>query len=135
VFSPSAAAYGLPDVEPVREDGPAQPINPYGETELVGEWLARAAAKAWGLRVANLRHFNVAGAGWDELGDPAIFNLVPRVFDRLERGEAPRVFGDGYPTPDGTCIATTSTSSTSTTRISRRWTTWGTTSDRTTHST
>ncbi len=54
--------------------------------------------------MANLRYFNVAGAGWDELGDPAILNLVPMVFDRLERGEAPRVFGDDYPTPDGTCI-------------------------------
>ncbi len=104
VVSSSAAAYGMPDVDLVREDGPAQPINPYGETKLVGEWLARAAAKAWGLRVANLRYFNVAGAGWDELGDPAILNLVPMVFDRLERGEAPRVFGDDYPTPDGTCI-------------------------------
>ena len=83
---------------------PCAPINPYGETKLVGEWLARAAARAWGLRVANLRYFNVAGAGWDDLGDPAILNLVPMVFDRLERGEAPRVFGDDYPTPDGTCI-------------------------------
>ncbi len=104
VFSSSAAAYGMPDVDLVSEDTACAPINPYGETKLVGEWLARAAARAWGLRLANLRYFNVAGAGWDELGDPAILNLVPMVFDRLERGEAPRVFGDDYPTPDGTCI-------------------------------
>ncbi|WP_345713592.1 UDP-glucose 4-epimerase GalE [Kineococcus glutinatus] len=104
VFSSSAATYGAPDVELVREDGPAEPINPYGQTKLVGEWMTRAAGRAWGLRAANLRYFNVAGAGWPDLGDVAVMNLVPMVFDRLERGEAPVVFGDDYPTPDGTCV-------------------------------
>jgi len=46
----------------------------------------------------------VAGAGWPDLGDSAVMNLIPMVLDRLERGEAPRVFGEDYPTPDGTCI-------------------------------
>ncbi|GAB7192226.1 UDP-glucose 4-epimerase GalE [Kineococcus sp. NUM-3379] len=104
VFSSSAATYGAPDVDLVREDGPAEPINPYGQTKLVGEWMTRAAGVAWGLRAANLRYFNVAGAGWPDLGDRAVMNLVPMVFDRLERGEAPAIFGDDYPTPDGTCI-------------------------------
>ena len=104
VFSSSAATYGAPDVDLVREDGPAEPINPYGQTKLVGEWMTRAAGVAWGLRAANLRYFNVAGAGWPDLGDRAVMNLIPMVFDRLERGEAPAIFGDDYPTPDGTCI-------------------------------
>ena len=104
VFSSSAATYGAPATDVVREDGPAEPINPYGQTKLVGEWMARAAGTAWGLRSADLRYFNVAGAGWPDLGDPAVMNLVPMVFDRLERGLAPAVFGDDYPTPDGTCI-------------------------------
>ncbi|PPK97773.1 UDP-glucose 4-epimerase [Kineococcus xinjiangensis] len=104
VFSSSAATYGAPATELVREDGPAEPINPYGQTKLVGEWMTQGAAVAWGLRAANLRYFNVAGAGWPDLGDPAAMNLIPMVFDRLERGEAPAIFGDDYPTPDGTCI-------------------------------
>ena len=104
VFSSSAATYGIPDVDLVTEDTPASPINPYGQTKLVGEWLARAAGVAWGLRFAGLRYFNVAGAGTPELGDPAVLNLVPMVLDRIARGESPKIFGDDYPTPDGTCI-------------------------------
>jgi len=104
VFSSSAATYGMPSVSSVEEKLHAEPINPYGETKLIGEWLGRAAGRAWGLRFVALRYFNVAGAGWPDLGDPAILNLVPMVLDRLERGERPRIFGDDYPTPDGTCI-------------------------------
>src|SRR5690606_4000642 len=55
-------------------------------------------------RFVALRYFNVAGSGWDDLGDPAVLNLVPMVLDRLERGLAPMIFGDDYPTPDGTCV-------------------------------
>jgi UDP-glucose 4-epimerase len=61
-------------------------------------------AKSDGLKVAALRYFNVAGVGRPELGDQYIFNLVPIVFDALERGEQPIVFGDDYSTPDGSCI-------------------------------
>ncbi|GAA3223832.1 UDP-glucose 4-epimerase GalE [Oerskovia jenensis] len=104
VFSSSAATYGMPSVSLVEEKLHADPINPYGETKLVGEWLGRAAARSWGLRFVALRYFNVAGAGWPDLGDQTLLNLVPMVLDRLERGERPRVFGDDYPTPDGTCI-------------------------------
>jgi len=104
VFSSSAATYGNPSSAVVEEKLHAEPINPYGETKLIGEWLGRAAARAWGLRFVALRYFNVAGSGWDDLGDPAILNLVPMVLDRLGRGEKPLIFGDDYPTPDGTCI-------------------------------
>ena len=104
VFSSSAAAYGMPDVDTVSETLACAPINPYGETKLVGEWMSRASAKAWGLRVANLRYFNVAGAGWPDLADTAVLNLVPIVFSALAAGKKPIVFGKDYPTSDGTCI-------------------------------
>ncbi len=104
VFSSSAATYGMPDVELVSEDLTCSPINPYGETKLIGEWMANDAAKAWGLRHVNLRYFNVAGAGWPELADTAVANLIPIVFAALKAGEQPKVFGGDYPTPDGSCI-------------------------------
>lgn len=107
MFSSSAATYGLPALAPgslIDEDTAPRPISPYGETKLVCEWMNRAAGQAWGLRSVNLRYFNVAGAGWDDLGDPGIFNLIPIVLDRLTRGEQPVIFGDDYATPDGTCV-------------------------------
>ena len=104
VFSSSAATYGMPDVPAVTEDLDCRPINPYGETKLIGEWLAADSARAWGLRHANLRYFNVAGAGWPDLADTAVLNLVPIVFAALSDGRAPKVFGDDYDTPDGSCV-------------------------------
>jgi len=104
VYSSSAAVYGTPDTNPVAEDAPLRPESPYGETKVVGEWLARDSGVAWGLSWAALRYFNVAGAGADELGDNSVNNLIPMVFRALQNGERPRVFGDDYPTPDGTCV-------------------------------
>ncbi|MDR1635253.1 MAG: UDP-glucose 4-epimerase GalE [Bifidobacteriaceae bacterium] len=104
VFSSSAAVYGQPSVGQVREDLDLKPINPYGESKLIGEWLVRDAARAWGLRGVNLRYFNVAGAGWEELGDPAVLNLIPMVLEKLSEGRPPAVFGGDYPTADGTCV-------------------------------
>ncbi|MFD7865022.1 UDP-glucose 4-epimerase GalE [Streptomyces sp. NPDC057682] len=104
VFSSSAAVYGMPDVDLVTEGTPCAPMSPYGQTKLVGEWLIHAAAAAHGLRCASLRYFNVAGAASPELADAGVFNLIPMVFERLEAGEAPRIFGDDYATPDGTCV-------------------------------
>ena len=103
IFSSSAAVYGMPPVEVVPEDIDCRPINPYGETKLIGEWMMADAEKAWGLRWAGLRYFNVAGAGWDDLGDMATLNLIPMVLDRLAKGETPKIFGTDYPTP-GTCV-------------------------------
>ncbi|MFH8680086.1 UDP-glucose 4-epimerase GalE [Streptomyces lydicus] len=104
VFSSSAAVYGMPDVDLVTEDTPCAPINPYGETKLVGEWMARAAGRAHGISTACLRYFNVAGAATPELADTGVYNIVPMVFEKLTEGAAPRIFGDDYATPDGTCI-------------------------------
>lgn len=104
VFSSSAAVYGNPDVDLISEDTPCAPVNPYGETKLTGEWLVRAAGRAHGIATVCLRYFNVAGAAAPELADTGVFNIVPMIFDRLTRDEAPRIFGDDYPTPDGTCV-------------------------------
>jgi UDP-glucose 4-epimerase len=107
VFSSSAAVYGEPDVPPgtlINEETHCSPVNPYGATKLEGELLSQALADSGALKVAALRYFNVAGAGHPELGDQYIFNLVPIVFDALDRGVQPIVFGDDYNTPDGSCI-------------------------------
>ncbi|MFF9483237.1 UDP-glucose 4-epimerase GalE [Streptomyces sp. NPDC014676] len=104
VFSSSAAVYGMPDVGLVTEETPCVPMSPYGETKLAGEWLVRAAGGAAGLSTACLRYFNVAGAARPDLADTGVSNLVPMIFERLTDGLPPRVFGDDYPTPDGTCV-------------------------------
>ena len=103
VFSSSAATYGMPDTDQVREDGPTTPINPYGETKLIGEWMVRNAAR-WGLRGVSLRYFNVAGTGRAGLGDTAALNLIPIAIGQLRAGKNPIVFGTDYPTADGSCI-------------------------------
>ncbi|MFE7709162.1 UDP-glucose 4-epimerase GalE [Streptomyces sp. NPDC057486] len=104
LFSSSAAVYGMPDVRLVTEDTPCDPINPYGETKLTGEWMVRAAGKALGIATASMRYFNVAGAATPLLADTGVFNLVPMVFEKLTQGEVPVVFGDDYDTADGTCV-------------------------------
>ncbi|MER5406099.1 UDP-glucose 4-epimerase GalE [Streptomyces sp. NPDC002769] len=104
LFSSSAAVYGNPDVDLITEGTPCAPMSPYGETKLTGEWLVRAAGRAHGIATVCLRYFNVAGAATPELADTGVFNVIPMVFDRLTHGEAPRIFGADYPTPDGTCV-------------------------------
>ena len=109
LFSSSAAVYGEVDVDLVTEQTPCTPASPYGETKLVGEWLIKAVARAQQsagkeFAFANLRYFNVAGAGAPELGDPVALNLIPMVFEKLEAGQHPLIFGDDYASPDGTCI-------------------------------
>ena len=107
VFSSSASVYGQPEVVSgtlITEETKCEPINPYGETKLEGERLARKFAEEHGFKVAALRYFNVAGAGRKDLGDRFAYNLIPIVFDAIDRGEHPIVFGDDYDTPDGSCI-------------------------------
>ena len=103
VFSSSAAVYGMPDVEQVTEESVTNPINPYGQTKLVGEWMIENA-KIWGLSAVSLRYFNVAGTGWPELSDKQALNLIPIAISKLRDGEPVRVFGDDYETEDGSCV-------------------------------
>ncbi|KQR52189.1 UDP-glucose 4-epimerase [Leifsonia sp. Leaf336] len=104
VFSSSAAVYGTPDVETVTEQTPKSPESPYGESKLIGEWLLRDQGVAVGLRHTSLRYFNVVGSGDPSLRDTSPHNLFPLVFDALVAGRTPRINGDDYPTPDGTCV-------------------------------
>jgi UDP-glucose 4-epimerase len=107
VFSSSAAVYGAPTIESgqtISEFENCSPINPYGLTKLEGEVISQALAVSDGFKVAALRYFNVAGAGQPELGDQFAFNLVPLVFEAIDAGLPPKVFGNDYSTPDGSCI-------------------------------
>ncbi|TFD74083.1 UDP-glucose 4-epimerase GalE [Cryobacterium sp. Sr8] len=104
VFSSSAAVYGTPRTDLVTEDTPKNPESPYGESKLVGEWLLRDQAVATGLRHTSLRYFNVVGSGATDLRDTSPHNLFPLVFEALAAGRTPRIFGDDYATPDGTCV-------------------------------
>lgn len=108
VFSSTTATYGEPDIIPIAEDTLQQPINPYGFTKLVVEQALADYAAAYGLGYAALRYFNAAGARPDgtigEDHDPES-HLIPIVLQvALGQREHITVFGDDYPTPDGTCI-------------------------------
>ena len=104
VYSSSAAVYGNPSEEFVSEDAPLVPESPYGQTKVIGEWMTRNGAVNRDLSWTALRYFNVAGAASPDLGDTSVFNLIPMVFRALAQGRRPQVFGDDYPTPDGSCI-------------------------------
>lgn len=104
VFSSSAAVYGTPDVDIVTEDTAKSPESPYGESKLIGEWMLRDQAVATGLAHTSLRYFNVVGSGYADVYDTSPHNLFPLVFDALLAGKTPRINGDDYPTPDGTCV-------------------------------
>lgn len=104
VFSSSAAVYGTPDVALVTERTATSPESPYGESKLVGEWIIADQARAMGLRHTSLRYFNVVGSGTPDLYDSSPHNLFPLVIRALSEGHRPKIFGDDYATPDGTCV-------------------------------
>lgn len=105
VFSSTAAIYGMPHAERIDESHPKQPVNPYGETKLAVEQLLRERA-GW-LDSVSLRYFNAAGAHPDgsigEWHEPET-HLIPNVMRAAFGGSALSLFGDDWPTPDGTCV-------------------------------
>jgi UDP-glucose 4-epimerase len=108
IFSSTAAVYGEPSVNPVPEDTPLAPINPYGRSKLMTEWMLQDAARAHDLRYVALRYFNVAGAdpqGRSGQSTPNATHLI-KVAAQAALGQRPHleVFGTDYPTPDGSCI-------------------------------
>ena len=106
VFSSTAAVYGEPATTPIREDAPLQPTNPYGESKLIVEKMLSWMYRVHGFPYASLRYFNVAGAaaGRGEAHEPES-HLIPLVLDvALGRRQQIRIYGDDYPTPDGTCV-------------------------------
>ncbi len=105
IFSSTAAVYGSPDsMEPCKEDGPKAPISPYGDSKYQAESSVTAFINEPGNHGTSLRFFNVVGAAAPELLDNSVENLVPIVLGKLDKGQAPVIFGTDYATPDGTCI-------------------------------
>jgi UDP-glucose 4-epimerase len=106
VFSSTAAVYGEPEATPIEETASLAPTNAYGESKLLVEHMLRWFHQIHGLRYASLRYFNVAGAvgGRGEAHEPET-HLIPLILDvALGRRQKIFIFGDDYPTPDGTCI-------------------------------
>ena len=105
LFSSTAAVYGSPDtMEPCKENGPLAPISPYGSTKLDAESKVTEFINTPGNSGTSLRFFNVVGTASQELLDNSVENLVPIVLGKLNKGEAPVIFGTDYPTADGTCV-------------------------------
>jgi UDP-glucose 4-epimerase len=119
VYSSSAAVYGAPTTVPIPEEHPKGPLSPYGRCKIVAEQLLQDADRAYGLRSVSLRYFNAAGADWEEgLGEDhhPETHLIPNIMrvvlaskahaeGRKEAAPEPlHIYGDDYPTPDGTCI-------------------------------
>jgi UDP-glucose-4-epimerase GalE len=107
VFSSTCAIFGIPDETPIHEDLPHRPINSYGETKLAIERALPHYERAYGLGFVALRYFNAAGADpAGELGEdhaPEI-HVIPRAIDAAYGRDTFQVFGEDYPTPDGTCL-------------------------------
>ncbi|MGP3983710.1 UDP-glucose 4-epimerase GalE [Streptomyces sp. KR80] len=106
VFSSTAATYGEPATTPITEDAATAPTNPYGASKLAVDHMISGECAAHGLAAVSLRYFNVAGAygAYGERHDPES-HLIPLVLQVAQgKREAISVFGDDYPTPDGTCV-------------------------------
>ena len=107
VFSSTCATYGEPIETPISESHPNAPINSYGQTKLAIEHALPHFERAYGIRSIRLRYFNAAGADPDgELGEdhaPEI-HVIPRALEAARQGTTLDIFGEDYPTPDGTCL-------------------------------
>jgi len=107
VFSSTCAVYGEPVETPISEDHPTVPVNAYGQTKLAIEQALPHFERAYGIRSIRLRYFNAAGADPEgELGEdhaPEI-HVIPRAIEAASGGRPLQVFGEDYPTPDGTCL-------------------------------
>lgn len=107
VFSSTAAVYGMPEQSPIDELQPIRPINPYGASKMMVERMLADAAAAYGLRSVSLRYFNAAGADPSgEIGEShhPETHLIPNVLKAALEGGTVNIFGDDYPTSDGTCV-------------------------------
>ena len=108
ILSSTCATYGEPNAIPITEDHPQNPINPYGTSKLMVEMMLRDFDHAYGLKSVALRYFNAAGADPDgQIGEAhrREFHLIPLIiFAAQGKRDAISIFGNDYPTPDGTCV-------------------------------
>lgn len=107
VISSSAGVYGNPENLPILEEDKKDPLNPYGETKYMLERIADDYSDAYGLKYVSFRYFNAAGALLDgHLGEdhPDESHLIPNIIKKALNNEAIEIFGNDYPTPDGTCV-------------------------------
>lgn len=104
VYSSSAAVYGIREGGLLAEEHPTSPINPYGQSKLVGERLIEMAVRAHGLSSISLRYFNVAGAASQRLADHGGTSVMPIVFAAARSGVPLTIHGADHPTPDGTPV-------------------------------
>jgi UDP-glucose-4-epimerase GalE len=106
IHSSSCSVYGVPQEIPITEEAPHQPLSPYGETKSVAERLLHQMHRHQGLKVLNLRYFNPGGSLGGKFGEhhEPETHLIPRVVSSLLQDAVIEIFGDDYPTPDGTCI-------------------------------
>lgn len=106
IFSSSAACYGEPIMTPCSEVDPCEPISPYGESKLMIEWLLRSYRRAYGLDFVAFRYFNACGADSEiRHGQKAgATHIIARVLESLRDDREFVLYGDDYPTPDGTCV-------------------------------
>src|SRR5690606_8911756 len=107
VFSSTCATYGIPEKIPLTEDSPQNPINPYGQTKLMIEKILKDYGQAYNFKSICLRYFNAAGADTEtEIGEnhEPETHLIPLTIQSALTGSVLKVFGNDYPTPDGTCL-------------------------------
>ena len=104
VFSSSAAVYSPSEKDAIAESDPTEPLSPYGATKLLSEQLINKVGDAENFTSISLRYFNVVGSANIEFGDNSRDNLVPKVFAAIKAGKRPEIYGDDYPTKDGTCV-------------------------------
>lgn len=107
VFSSTCATYGNPTTPTLAEDHPQNPVNPYGQSKLMVERVIEDYRQAYGLKACCLRYFNAAGCDPEgetgEVHDPET-HLIPCIFNALLQGTPLQLYGNDYPTPDGTCV-------------------------------
>lgn len=107
VFSSSCAVYGLPDAVPIKETAALKPMSPYGKTKLIVEQILQDYDNAYGVKSVCLRYFNAAGAMPDfNMGERHVpeSHIIPLLFKAYQEQKPFKIFGNTYPTPDGSCI-------------------------------
>jgi UDP-glucose 4-epimerase len=106
IFSSSAATYGNPIMTPVQEIDPTEPISPYGESKLMVDWMLKRYAHAYGIDYVSFRYFNACGADSQARHGqaPGATHIIARVLESVKNKEDFTLYGNNYPTNDGTCI-------------------------------